>query len=124
MNQIIFDTDITAKAVRRIAADYPTCVYRDTSLPCKYGSGGANNRGCLIGQAIRITNDDFFKKLLSLEEETESGIKYMVELCSDSIIVTSTKLNWLQLVQNFQDLLGVSWREAIERADYLERMFG
>lgn len=97
--------------VRELAAKSPDNIYKpDESrqynqyVSCFYNEGKCSDGsiGCIIGQAIKALDEEFFEKIKK-------------SVCGVSDIVYG-KTKWLQSVQAFQDK-GNTWGKCIELSD-------
>lgn len=100
--------------VRRLAAEYPTAVYRrDRDLfGCRYTSGTVENGppdgyGCLIGQAILAGYPETGEKLRSIDSRGECA--------ASDLLREHTSAGWLAQVQLRQDV-SLAWGEAVQLA--------
>jgi hypothetical protein len=110
----ISTTDL-ADAVRRIAAEFPGCTY-DAEIDgignsCVYFKQGCAS--CLIGRGLAALGVKF-EDISEYNNQTQIDSLVVELFRSDLVNVKS--LDWLLEVQSQQDK-GVSWGEAVARAD-------
>ena len=131
-------------SARKIAEKYPDVVYINTipgKTTCSYCYGGANDEGCIIGQAIKLAYPELYDIIAGIEkgnivcdinrDYAEKSLQHSPTICSfikelirEKFIETeesdiSLMLNWLQSIQNKQDgcCVDLGWKQIVTQVD-------
>jgi hypothetical protein len=124
MEKLVFDTDAVAVVVRRLAAENPEFIYDNgcgDGTKCSYATGGPNDRGCIIGQAVREVSIALYEWLYAKEKCVTNGFPvWSLEFHKTEIETIGSHSIWLNRVQTHQDKK-VSWSESVRVADESSR---
>jgi len=112
------------KKCRELAAKYPGAKYVPPSpnSSCFYTSGDVMVddktvcKGCILGNAIRLADSEFYDERLSDEPAVGFGEFSDRALAWEILEDNEAELSWLQCVQDHQDR-GEKWSSAVDIAD-------
>lgn len=94
--------------VKRLQKEFPEATYKKIGSSCSYSTGtvskGPKTRGCIVGQALRNVYPDLFK--VAKKEYDTYGVTELLD--NMNIMVTKNQMNYLETVQNNQDV-GFCW---------------